>query len=588
MSVSHNVISDVDLFNRKEPLVLKVDFPSPASMEFIEGRLRYMGDRRPKQGFWIQASSPESPLLGAGRYVQPYDKTFKIGPLPRGRYSLRVDSREVESKELAGIATGTDNLELVVEVPASLAIKGLVTADGGSPPFKNLRIRLKTRSLRGRNYGVDQQWQPVADPTGAFSVAIPGPGVYVVEASADGYAIGRSEPANSDTDLGKELRVKLLRGLRVSGMVVDETGRPISGATVLTGSQFGDSLPVSLSKVPSGAGISTKEGRFSFDHLNPGRQTFRVLHPDYALAEVKDLELQAGAQPAPITITMKRGGTIRGRVFDENGRPAAGVSLRFCNNEYNDVQGTNEFASGVSDDAGEYEVAHLPESLVHISRGDEWSSLGVVRQAVLPSAGKMVRLDFGGIKKVTGRLLANGAPRANTKVLLAGEEPNFGIFKAYAITDGEGNFVFRGIPLGERYLYYSTGTGRRQNWVRVRPLRIETSNQAFGTINLVTGTLALHCPPIEPRAGAVNVGLTYYDPVWFSLGQLVESAPRNDKNDPFVFRDVPIGKYALGVHRSGKLGVRQVVEITGPGEKLVSIDWPKGTASLRGKVMAAA
>jgi hypothetical protein len=285
----------VNLFDRKEPLDLKVDFPSLASMEFIEGRIRYKGEGRPKRGFWMHLSSPADPLLGAGHYVQPGDKTFKIGPLGRGRYGLRIESQELEPKELGGIATGTKNLDLEIQVRGPLALKGLVTADEGGPPFKKLRVRLfKTQYLRGPNYSPDQHWQNVADPKGAFTIVIPGPGVYVVEASADGYAIGRSQPANSDTDLNAQLRVQLSKGLRVSGMVVDEAGRPIDGATVLAYSQFGTTLPVSADKVLSGVGVSTRDGRFSFEHLNPGHETLRVLHRDYAFDRSHGSGTQSG------------------------------------------------------------------------------------------------------------------------------------------------------------------------------------------------------------------------------------------------------------------------------------------------------
>jgi hypothetical protein len=51
-----------------------------------------------------------------------------------------------------------------------------------------------------------------------------------------------------------------------------------------------------------------------------------------------------------------------------------------------------------------------------------------------------------------------------------------------------------------------------------------------------------------------------------------------------VFQNLPIGKYALGITRRGKLGIRQVIDITGRGDKSVTIDWPQGTGSLRGKV----
>jgi len=584
-STSRDYLSDVDLFNRKDPLAIKVDFPSPAAMGFIEGRIRFKGDRRPKQGFWINASSPAAGPLTGGQYVQRDDKTFKLGPLPVGRYLLSVESAEIEAKSLGALAVGTKNVELELTVRGPMILKGLIAGDGDNQPLKNLRIRLfKTQYLRGPNYTPDEGWQPVGDTRGAFTAEIPGPGVYVVEASADGYAIGKSEPANSDTDLNKELRIKLSRGLSLNGMVVDEAGRPINGATVVARSQFGTFLPVSAAKLPSEAGVPTTDGRFLFEHLSPGKETLRALHPDYAFADVKDLELSSGRAPAPVTITMKRGGTVRGRVYDQNGRPAPGVPLRFRNIPHDDYRGIGELASGVSDDAGEFEVAHLPESVVYVTRANGWNALGVVSQMVFPKSGKIARVDFGGVKKVTGRLLVNGKPLADTKVMLSGEQPFPETVRAFAMTDGEGNFVFRGIPPGERFLYYPIIAQRSQRWVRVKSLQIVTSNDAFGTIEVVTATLTVHCPGADPKNREINVWLQEYDPVRFSRGYAINPDIRHSENDPFVFRDVPNGKYALSLNRREKLGLRQVIDMTGTQDKSVTLAVPKGTASLRGTV----
>jgi Carboxypeptidase regulatory-like domain len=577
-SSSRDYLSDVDLFSRKDTLAIKTDFPSLGTMGFIEGRIRFKDGRRPKQGFWINANAPAVGPLTGGHWAQHDDNTFKIGPLPDGRYTLTIDSREIESKQLGPFAVGTKNIDLEVTVRGPTLLKGLVAGVGDNQPLKNLRIRLlKTRYLRGPNYEPNREWQLVADAKGAFTVEIPGPGVYVVEASADGYAISKSEPANTDTDLGKELRIQLSTGVSLSGMVVDETGRPINGATLLARSQFGKVLPVSAAKLSSGAGVATADGRFRFDHLSPGKETIRALHPEFVFAEVRDLELKEGAVQTPLTITMKRGGTVRGRVFDQFGRPAAGVPLHFRSSDYHDFEGSNEFAAGVSDDAGDYEVAHLPETLIYISRGNQWSSLGVVRLAVLPAAGKTTRVDFGGIKKVTGRLVVSRTPLANTKVMLS-DEYRQGEMMAYAMTDAEGNFAFRGIPPGERYLYYSVGVQPREHWVRVKPLRIETSNDPFGTIEVVTATLLVHGPEADPNPNA-----TERVSVWLS-GHPSSAAPRQNKNDPFVFRDLPLGKYEVSLNQPRKLGTRQTVEITGPGDKSMSIDFRKGTASLLGHV----
>jgi beta-lactamase regulating signal transducer with metallopeptidase domain/protocatechuate 3,4-dioxygenase beta subunit len=207
MSVAPVVLSDIELATRKEALKIKVDFPSPASLGFIEGRIRFAGGR-PQRGFWIHAFSSET-RFGGGQYVQPGESALKLGPMPAGLYRLQVDSQEIEFKDRPAVPTGTKDVVLELKVRGPLALKGVLTVEEGHP-LKNLRIRLlKVRSLRGPNYTPNRNWRSVDDPKGRFTVDIPGPGVYVVEASADGCAIARSEPVNSDLQLQQELRLKL-------------------------------------------------------------------------------------------------------------------------------------------------------------------------------------------------------------------------------------------------------------------------------------------------------------------------------------------------------------------------------------------
>jgi protocatechuate 3,4-dioxygenase beta subunit len=584
------VMSDVDLFDRKEPLALKTNFPSPGKTGTISGRIHFKGNRPKEQGFWISANGTGRRPGNSMQYVQPNDTTFNIGPIPDGRYELTINSREYDMKRIPMVATGTNDVVLEITAREPVLLKGRVLAGKPDKPLTNLRVRvIRTQGLGGRNEWVDPSWHSVSDPHGAFSVEISGPGVYVVEASADGYAITKSAPANTAVDPKQEVRVTLAKGLSLSGTVVDEAGRPINGATVLARSTYGRPLPASAAKVLPGANPQTTDGRFRFENLSPGTETIRALHPDYVFAEVKDIELKADATPAPLRITLKHGGTIRGRVYNQSGRPAPGVRLQFLDRQFNDYRGTGEFATAISDEAGEYEISHLPDSLVYIIRHDGWTAEGVIRQAVRPAPGKSLRVDFGGIKKVTGRLLLNGKPVANTRVVLA-DEPNNGIFEAATMTDDAGNFVFRGVPPGERTLYYTTGTGNRQRTSPVKPLVVQTSNDAFGTLDLTTVTLRVHVSGRDDKgqsgrdgnAQRENLILWPYDPVWFYHGSSRNAEPPQGKNDPFVFRDVPVGKYRLTFYRSPNLGVRHEIEITGPKEQTITLEVPKGTAAVSG------
>ncbi len=183
----------------------------------------------------------------------------------------------------------------------------------------------------------------------------------------------------------------------------------------------------------------------------------------------------------------------------------------------------------------------------------------------------------------------NGKPVANTRVVLA-DQPNNGIFESAATTDDAGNFVFRGIPPGEWTLYYNTGAGRRQQQSPVKSLVVQTSNDAFGTIDLTTVTLRVQVSGRndKPQSGRddnaqrESLVLWPYNPVWFYHGSSRNAEPPQNKNDPFVFRDVPVGKYRLAFYRSPNLGVRREIEIAGQKDQSVTLEVPKGTASIQG------
>jgi hypothetical protein len=131
------------------------------------------------------------------------------------------------------------------------------------------------------------------------------------------------------------------------------------------------------------------------------------------------------------------------------------------------------------------------------------------------------------------------------------------------------------------------GPDQRNSWIRIQPLRILPEGNDFGTIDHTAVTLS-----VEWRGGGggdgandLSVSLEYYDPVWI-VSQIVAYPERHrGKDDLFVFRDLPVGKYQLAGFRKGKLGVREVVEITGRTKtQSVTVDSPAGMASIHGAI----
>jgi beta-lactamase regulating signal transducer with metallopeptidase domain/protocatechuate 3,4-dioxygenase beta subunit len=586
------LLSGDDLSNRQGPLALRTDFPSVGEMAVIRGHFRFVG-RRPKRNIWIDATALDGPRAWYSGTDQPRG-TFRLGPVPRGRYQLRFDSPEIETKQIDSVTAPADDLEVDIQVRGPIVLRGSVVVTGakGPEPVRDFLIRVvKLKNLRGTNFTPSEKWQTVYGSRGEFAEEVPGPGIYAVEATADGFATIRSEPINTDQLPKTGIRLTLSKGAVLFGSVVDEEGRPIDGAVVMSLAKSGGQLPISPADIPEGIGVRSVHGRFHFDGLTPGNDTFQVVHPDYALALVRNLEVRSRQQES-LTIVLKRGGTVAGHVQDERGRPLAGVSLRFQRYPFTfggDRYGSR-FATAVTDANGYYEVHHLPEERIHILRDQGAGSLGVFHQAVLPLNAQTRTVDFGGRVTVSGQLFVNGLPLATTKLNLTDQDAHGDDFGATTITDSDGSFVFSGIPTGKRYLYFAV---RRRSgwddWNRVRAVDIRAADQNLGRIDHRVGTLTVNVVGAanQPPKDA-SFDLLYYDP---SLVQVhIAARPRGPraKGTAFVFDNVAPGKYDIAGTAEGKPSINRMIEISPDNlNPTITLEWPRGTASIRGTIDSA-
>ncbi|MCC7203840.1 MAG: carboxypeptidase regulatory-like domain-containing protein [Phycisphaeraceae bacterium] len=106
------------------------------------------------------------------------------------------------------------------------------------------------------------------------------------------------------------------KGVIVTGEVLDERGGPITGATVAQGGdRFGSEYPRTTTDT---------QGRFEFGQASPGVMTLTVQAKGHG-PELKQVMVQPG-MPA-VEVRLGPGGTIHGRVVDDQGRPVAGVGM---------------------------------------------------------------------------------------------------------------------------------------------------------------------------------------------------------------------------------------------------------------------
>ncbi|MDB4766103.1 carboxypeptidase regulatory-like domain-containing protein [bacterium] len=579
MSREERVQSDLALAAQPNPLKFELRIPSPQSMAAIAGEITTTGSKLTQQ-ISIDARSDNGEHRGTTS-LMPGDKSFRISPLPPGRYTVTFSSTEVEQKRMANVNAPSDDLKVELNVTGKPRLVGKVIRKDTKKALSQFKIRiLKVGHLRGPNYVQDPQWQTIENDNGEFAVDVVGPGIYQIVASAENLAEARSEPINTDEYRGKPITLQVDSGVTLKGTVVDEKGEPIDGAIVIPVSSSSSEMPSVENQTEQVKGTVT-DGQFTLSNMPAGKQTLKFTHPAYAFA--LSSEIKIGTDDINLEpVVMTRGGTVEGYVYDDSGQPEEDVTLYFQDRSgYGGDPEVGRFATAVTDQQGYYKVHHLPETLCYVHRAKEWTSQGVVRSAIFPANGKTERLDFGGKSSMAGKLLVNGKPLSNVKLQLGGSNPNFGVFKAFTRTNQNGEFTFWGPSNGRRTLYYAAPE-RRNDWIRAEEISIDSSRKDFGEINIRSTDLVVSVVGLpEDQEKQIGVALIEYDPNLPHGDNVGIVEPRANATDPFVFRRVPDGKYELVCYRQDSLMLRKVISVdASKPEHTATIEWPKKTGTL--------
>jgi len=105
------------------------------------------------------------------------------------------------------------------------------------------------------------------------------------------------------------------------------------------------------------------QGRYSFKGSLPGTYTIRMQKPeDASEAKTRTITLSAGDQVKNFDLVIPKGAVIAGKVTDRSGRPVTGMVVLAYVRWY--AQGRlrlSEKGGALSDDKGEYRIAHLPD-----------------------------------------------------------------------------------------------------------------------------------------------------------------------------------------------------------------------------------
>lgn len=300
------------------------------------------------------------------------DGSFSLERLSPGDYTLMVNAFGYNNDRLLRVQTGELNvaLELQRKAHVSGTVVGHDTGRALAAGELQLRAVHKGTELTSR-----------VDVTGTFEngeftlVDVPG-GEYLIEASAIalGYAPTFSEPftVTDGQDLsGVNIRVR--RGGKIRGRIVDENGSPVAGALVSTHDNnytsaddeltqiFGDSFQgniVSQDVRTDGAGnFEIQALRADVYQINVRKQGFvRYIQRNIRLADGEHRDLNE--------VEMTRGGIVKGTLYDAGGQPLPGGQVHM---RLQDENAFPERYQTKSDASGSYTIENIRPGTYSIS-----------------------------------------------------------------------------------------------------------------------------------------------------------------------------------------------------------------------------
>ena len=332
---------------------------------------------------------------------------------------------------------------------------------------------------------------PVArsDTLGTFAIADrPRRGEIFLEARGEGVVM--SQPIKVVLPpLGPvELRVSRARALE--GRVLDErSAEAVRGARIYASRGMQRSVGSLTSFFSRGAaqGETDETGRFRLEGLETGAYTVTITASGYKDAVAEAVVPEEG-QPKALTVPLKRGAAIRGRVVDAQEAPAAGVDV-YAEQAVMQVRSSTDYPSGGSARTGpdgSFVIEGLEAGRYEVVAEDETGAQA--RELVEAGSGTDVVLRLLSPGAVEGTVVSpDGTPVAGARVLtFAPGRP----MEGERTTDAGGSFAFENLSPGSYRVAASHekyGSAGRQ--VTVEPGRTARVEIAFPRGGVVLGTV---------------------------------------------------------------------------------------------------
>ncbi len=541
----------------------RLDPPDPDGPIRLEGQV--LGpDDQPLGGaeVWLTSRPPR-------KAVSEADGSFEFDKLLPRTYALTARADDLVGGPVSYQLTGkAEPVVIRLREGARLTVK--VSEEATGKPVAGATVALQEAGDRSLT----------TDGDGAASFRGLSPGWSAVTVRATGFA-----PASTFTTIGvagstQEIAVALRKGAAVSGRVVDEAGAGVADAMV-TIRDAGATFAQDLDSVVSGP-----DGAFELAVVPAGSYTLGARDAAHAPGVSEIISLDGVSPRTGVTVVMKEGGVVRGRVVTKDRQPAPFAAVQLAAKGVADygATGLSEGPRQTTADAqGHFELRALPRIALR-ARAESDDAASQIVDVDLTQAGVVEGLEL--VLDVSGAIAGvvvdgNGDPVPEAQVSALpdffgkdGDTSQLGDIMlagfAATVTDGGGAFRLRGLPDGAYRLWASRTAAQQQMFVtegtiaRTGDTAVKIVLPAPGSIE---GRIALD-DGSTPKLAMIAVGVMPASPVrdgTFEIGELMPGRYDVHVRGPdfaeLVKRDVEVT--AGKVTDLGTLTVKEGRRVTG-------------------------
>jgi protocatechuate 3,4-dioxygenase beta subunit len=419
----------------------------------IAGKVIDAATKKPVAGAWVWNGWP---LVAPGARTNA-EGVFQLAVPPGVEVGLESAAAGYLPGDHQYVKQGA-NGSVVLSLRPAATLAGRVV-DGAGQPLAGAKVET-VFSRKGRSESV------LARSRGDGSFRLTGllpSGVYELTATHQGFA--RKEVSVRTAPPGQAsapVRIVMTDGQTAFGRVVDEGGRPVSGAEVRLMSLDARNAS-SVESWQLAMATADAEGRFEFRHLRPGAVQVSAKHRGYAPGELPEVKLPPGQPRFDLgDLKLPAGAAIEGRVTDTREVPIAGARVWISPNEEQSGFGTLNVSSHPlrlqeveTGPDGRFRIADLQRGQAFVVGASHPGYVDAFVAGVPVPNEEPVRIEMRMAHGLRGQVVGPaGEPVAGASLSRAlgletflapdGSDP----FRPLGMTDSEGRFAVTGLAAG--------------------------------------------------------------------------------------------------------------------------------------------